>query len=1303
MLYVTSSILFINRLITASLPLTLWLVSLTALGQERSSGGVRALLPNHTLERTVTGSETHRYKLALRVNEFFQVRVEQKGADVVLRLVGAGGNELARMDSPNGKEGPETLSFVAAEPGFYMLEVGGLDPKAGKGKYTIVRITPRAATQQDRRRVEVERLFVAAGEQSARDQGAADPTDTGIKRWEAALAGWRELQDAYMMGLASRELMGSKKARAKALYDAATQIAKRRDEGSLKMSLPVLAEVRKLTHETGQQRGEALSLSSLAQVSWALGDKRKAVEYYEESLPVWLAVGDKAEEAEALSSLGKLNYELEDIGKALKYFLQAIDSFKATQDKRGEAAMLTNVGGCYSQLDDNVKAAEYLKQALPVWHASGDVKGEATALVSLAALRSEAGKKDEALDLYRQALSIYRDAKDRKGEADALRNIGNVYYDFEEPRQALEPYRQALSIYQDLDDKEGLVATLDKLGYAYVTLGDKAAGVEYFVQALPLYKFTEDDWKERRTLANLGSLYIDLGEKKKALESHMRGLELSREADDQLGVGTQLNNVGMVYMALGERRKARDEYFNEALKVFRRLKDRHGEAWTLVCLAAVQTELGDERKALENYEQALPLYRESKDKAGEVDTLHSIGVSYDELGDKQRALQVYEEGLNVADSDKQRSLFLLGIGGIYLDRGEKRKALDYQTRALVGGIGMRGGKEGDVVTLSSIGSIWRSLGNLRLAIFYGKQAINESQRLRQAIRDVDYETQKAYLRRVDSLYNSLAVSLIDAGRMAEAVQVINLYQDQQYFDSNRDPAGPAKRIEPSQREAALAARYERADEALTQVNWKLDDLALDIKDDKPTPLQAAQRHALEAEKKSAEDAFVAVLNDAEAEFSKPADGNDEVPPAKEVTDLQKTLRDIGASHGQKVVALYAVPDSERFNLLLVTPDYIKAFTSPVKAKDLDEKALRFYALLRSPRYDPRPLGKELYDVILKPAEAELKRTGARTLLWMLGGNLRYVPMAALSPDGKGYLVEHYQNVVFTRADREQLTRPVSRKWEGVGFGSSRAQKVNLLGTEFNFRGLKGVNAELRAIFGDGTSGGGILPGKVFKDDAFTRDAFYESLKARHPLVHISSHFLFRPGDGSRSFLLLGAGPPLTLDELKARGRLFDAVDLLTLSACNTAAQRPDSDGREIDGFAELAQRLGASAVMATLWPVSDNSTPRLMGDFYRLRQSGAGATKAEALRRAQLSLLEGDSQAVAAEESDAVKGASEPDVQIVNTPPGGTRGGDDDPRRDTGETVYIEERDARPYTKNPTRPYAHPYYWAPFVLFGNWQ
>lgn len=1272
-------ILFLRRVVTALIAMTLWLAPSTVSGQARPSGGVRELRPGRALEREVTGSETHGYKFALRKNEFLQVRVEQRGADVVLRLFGTGGNELARMDSPNGKEGVETLTFVAPEAGVYTLEVGGLEPKAAKGRYRIFRETPRESTQRDKRRVEVERLFVTAGDQSA---SSPDPTDAGIKKWEEALAGWRELRDDYMAEQSARQLRRSKNAKAKALFTAAGQLAKRRDATSMKASLALLSEVRWLTHEIGEKRGEALSLNSLAQVHWALDDKRKAIEYYDQAVPLWVALGDRAEEAGALASLGNLSYSLGKVKEALEYFQRSLAPFRDARDAWGEATALVNIGSCYSKLGDNGKAVEHLNQSRSVWRAVNDRKGEAVAIVNLAAIRSATGSEREALGLYAEALAVFREAGDRKAEADALRNIGNVHSSLEERRQALEPYGQALAIYRSLDDKEGIVETLEELGFAHVNLGEKRAAIKYFVEALPLYKFTQDDWRERRTLANLGSLYLDLGEKEKALDAHSKGLELSREVDDELGVGTQLNNVGMVYAAVGEVRKAHDKYFKEALKVFEALRDTRRQAWTHMLLGILYTEAGYDRQALEAYERALSLYRESKDKGGEAGALHAVGTSYKDLGDEGRALRAFEEGLKIEEAGGTRAPILLSISNIHLGRGENFKALDYRTRALVESLD-GGSTDGVAVSQSSLGYVWRTLGKKRLAVFYGKLAVNEYQELRQALGGMDYETQKAFLRRVDDFYYSLATSLIDAGRPAEAAEVINLYQDQQYFDFDRDPAERAKRVDLSRREAVVAERYRRAAEGVAQARWKIRRLKSRIGDDPPSEQQGALLRTLEAEWETAKESLVSILKEAEAEFSKPSGPEDEVPLAKDVAGLQKTLRDVGAATGQKAVALYTVPYTGRFNLLLISSDGVKAFTSPVKVKDLDERVLRFYSLLRSPRFNPRPLGKKLYDIILKPAQAELGRTGARTLLWMLGGTLRYVPMAALSPDGKGYLVERYQSVAFTRTNNEQLTRPVSRNWVGVGFGSTRAQDVEVGGEKFCFRELMGVDAEMRTLFGTGPNETGILPGEVFKDDEFTRDAFYDSLKARRPLVHISSHFFFRAGDSARSFLLLGKGPPLTLDELKVRGRLFESVELLTLSACNTAAQRPNADGSEVDGFAELAQRLGANAVMATLWPASDDSTPRLMSSFYGLRQQARGMTKAEALRRAQLSLLYGTPQTTTAriKTSDAVRGGAEPEVKIVDEL---TRGGFDDPDCSTGETVYVERRDARSYIKGRT-------------------
>jgi CHAT domain-containing protein len=185
----------------------------------------------------------------------------------------------------------------------------------------------------------------------------------------------------------------------------------------------------------------------------------------------------------------------------------------------------------------------------------------------------------------------------------------------------------------------------------------------------------------------------------------------------------------------------------------------------------------------------------------------------------------------------------------------------------------------------------------------------------------------------------------------------------------------------------------------------------------------------------------------------------------------------------------------------------------------------------------------------------------------------------------------------------------------------------------------------------------------------------------------------------RSFLLLGDGTGLPLNELKKQGHLFDGVELLTLSACNTAAQRSDADGHEVDGFAELAQRLGAGAVMATLWQVSDASTPWLMRDFYATRQSKTGISKIEALRQAQIALLKGTAETKSLPVTE--KGVASKQMQIVLIKPGDQR--DSNQSRDTEEIIYVDQKDAPPYSRDATMPYAHPYYWSPFVLFGNWR
>jgi CHAT domain-containing protein len=613
-----------------------------------------------------------------------------------------------------------------------------------------------------------------------------------------------------------------------------------------------------------------------------------------------------------------------------------------------------------------------------------------------------------------------------------------------------------------------------------------------------------------------------------------------------------------------------------------------------------------------------------------------------------------------------------------------------------------GDKAGEALTLGNLMAAWRDLGKPASAIFYGKQAINDYQQLRGSIQGIEKETQRTFLKRIESVYKRLADLLIAESRLDEATQVINLLRDQEFFDFNRDATQPPGQTVFTAHELATLPLLQVALGKVVSAGQPLITLKRNLANRQPTPAEAAELKRLDADFDKATADFQSTLESIETDFNQALSARDKVAEVPDTRDIQAALRELSTSTKQRVSALYTLIGEDKFHVILIQPDGdLRSFESPIKAADLNEKILQFYALLQSPTYDPRPLGKELYGTIFKPIEGELKKAGVQTLMWQLDGNLRYVPIAALF-DGEKYLVERFQNVVFTRADKERMTRAVSSNWTGTGFGSSQAHTVDLLGdgARVNFEALPGVTAELASIFRkrktDGSlNGNGILDGNVFTDAQFTKSAFYEAMKQRRPLVHISSHFAFRPGDDSRSFLLLGDGKALTLNELKKQTRLFDGVELLTLSACNTALQKADADGREIDGFAELAQRLGAGSVMATLWSVADNSTPWLMREFYQTRQRGAGLTKADGLRRAQLALLDGNAQTQPFPE--AQKGSSL--LKIVISASG---------QRDTADTgssevIRVEEKDAPLFRRDKKKPFAHPYYWAPFILIGNWK
>ena len=249
----------------------------------------------------------------------------------------------------------------------------------------------------------------------------------------------------------------------------------------------------------------------------------------------------------------------------------------------------------------------------------------------------------------------------------------------------------------------------------------------------------------------------------------------------------------------------------------------------------------------------------------------------------------------------------------------------------------------------------------------------------------------------------------------------------------------------------------------------------------------------------------------------------------------------------------------------------------------------------------------------------------------------------------------------------------------LAVGTSEAHTVEMgVGTpspsRFAFGPLANVPAELRGIARDGTAQGtGPFEGVILLDGkpAFTAAQLETKASDGYAILHMATHFSVGLDD-RRSFFLLGDGTPFTVADWEIKIPMAD-LELLTLSACDTGDSKLEQSqsGAKIGSLGEIAQKNGAHSVIVTLWSVNDSSTSLLMRDFYARWQAQPNAGKGAALRQAQRALL-------------GVEGAT-----INDKARGPNREADAD--------------EAPTFVRDPNHPFAHPFYWAPFTLVGNWR
>lgn len=857
-------------------------------------------------------------------------------------------------------------------------------------------------------------------------------------------------------------------------------------------------------------------------------------------------------------------------------------------------------------------------------------------------------------------------------------------------RAAREKYRVAADLYAAAGGRTELqAAAFVSAGIISNKLGEKPAALESFNRALPLFRSLGDKTWEAITLTHIGNIYAGTGELQKALEYFAQVLPLYRALHDKGGEAIILNNIGSIYSLLGEKRQALD-YYGRALPLLRADGDKFGEAVMLSNIGLIYETLGETRKALDYFNRSLPLARAAGNKAEESRTLNNLGMIYAHLGDKPRALKFYNASLTLsrrAGSKLGEAVTLNDLGIIYADLGEKQKALDYFNRALTLDREI-GDKAKEATTLNNLMFVWENQKVPRLAVLYGKQSVNIYQELRANIAALDRETQETYLKSIEEVYRHLADILISDGRLPEAQAVLSLLKDEEYGQLSRS-GETADTVPYSQSEIDVVA--------------KIDKLAaLGSEQSELRKQQKEQSEQFPADKLKRLDELIADNKAANAEFEKAlaalaaADKSVEkqIADIKDERNLQSALQTLGKDLNTGAVALYTVIGTEeekdangkplkdktrsKFGwVILVTPKDRKAY--PIDVTNLEQLVFQFREALSSDKYDPKPLAKKIYTAIFRQTSAKQKVTleqdlqeilgkyADKTLMWSLDGVLRYIPMAALH-DGNNYLVEKYRNVVFTKESMLWLMNQPKAKARTLGLG------VSMGNTNLNMSALPGVEKELTDVVRQAKETTGILEGARKLNADFTKPEILNLKDEDNPFqtVHIASHYSFNPTDQNASYLLIGDGDgKLTFGDMNAENNLFGTVDLLTLSACDTGVS---GNGKEAEGFAYLAQKLGAKSVIASLWKVSDAGTPELMIRFYKLRAENPQMPKGEAFRRAQISLLD-------------VNGASK----------------HSDVSRSKIMNLNGRKTDLPLFVKDEKKPFAHPHYWSSFVLIGNWR